>query len=84
MESIYHHILGVPAPSSSTVKQEVKEMEQHIITGTYLANNGVRHSCQLNYSKHTNKYYWSIFGHNDHYETIEEAIASLPSFIKTV
>jgi len=57
---------------------------EHIITGTYLANNGVRHSCQLNYSKYTNKYYWSIFGHNDHYKTIEEAIASLPSFIKTV
>lgn len=54
------------------------------ITGTYLASNGVRHSCQLEYSKYTNKYVWDIFGHNDHYDTIEEAIKSLPSFIQTV
>jgi len=53
------------------------------IQGTYIASNGVRHSCQLEYSQHTNKYCWDIFGHNNHYSSVEEAIASLPSFIKT-
>lgn len=53
------------------------------IRGTYVASNNVRHSCQLDFSIHTNKYYWNIFGHNNHYDTIEEAITSLPSFIQT-
>ena len=52
-------------------------------SGTYLAG-GVRRSCSLELLKHTNKYFWDIFGHNDHYNTVEEAIASLPSFIKTL
>lgn len=53
------------------------------IQGTYIAKNNVRHSCQLDYSKHTNKYYWNIFGHNSHYDTIEKALESLKSFIPT-
>lgn len=58
-------------------------MNQKTIQGTYIASNNVRHSCQLEYSQHTKKYYWDIFGHNDHYDTIEEALKSLPSFIPT-
>lgn len=61
----------------------MNKLESQPVRGTYIASNGVRHSCQLEYSKHSDKFYWDIFGHNDHYSSIGEAIASLPSFIET-
>jgi len=66
------------------LQQAFEKSDELLPSGTYLATNNVRHSCKLEYSKHTGKYYWDIFGHNAHYTTVEEAIKSLPSFIKTV
>jgi hypothetical protein len=55
-----------------------------ITKGTYTCSHGFKWSCHLEHSPYSNGYYWNIYGHNTHYKTIEEALASLPSFVKFV
>lgn len=57
-------------------------MSQKLITtGTYLASNGSMCPCTLSYSSYTNKYFWDIYGHNAHYPTVGDAIASMSFFV---
>lgn len=50
----------------------------------YYVSGGFKIACELRFSSYTNKYYWNIYGHNKHYNTVEEAVASIPSFVKSL